>query len=108
MEVKIDFSLIQDWETFHSLFKKVMGFPDFYGHNMNAWIDCMSYIDDPESGMSSVTVDSGGNLEIIASHIETTSKDHPEILQGFIECTAFVNQSFVEAGRSTRLKIIPV
>ena len=44
MEVTVDFSKIMDWDTFHSVFGKKMGFPDFYSKNMNAWIDCMSYV----------------------------------------------------------------
>ena len=30
-----------------------MGFPGFYDRNMNAWIDCMSYIDELGAGMNS-------------------------------------------------------
>ncbi len=46
--VRLDCDRITDWESFHSLFAEVFGFPDFYGRNMNAWIDCMSYLDDSE------------------------------------------------------------
>jgi RNAse (barnase) inhibitor barstar len=45
---------ITDWESFHSVFQAAFGFPDFYGRNMNAWIDCMSYLDEPPSGMTNV------------------------------------------------------
>ena len=53
--VRMDCDRITDWESFHSLFAEVFGFPDFYGRNMNAWIDCMSYLDDSEGGMTSFT-----------------------------------------------------
>ncbi len=55
---------ITDWDSFHSVFKATFGFPDFYGRNMNAWNDCMTYLDDPESGMSSVTVAKDGLIII--------------------------------------------
>lgn len=36
---------ITDWDSFHDVFKRVFGFPDFYGRNMDAWIDCMTDLD---------------------------------------------------------------
>ena len=54
MDVAVDFNEIGDWDTFHEVFAKAMGFPEFYGRNNNAWIDCMSYIDDEDAGMSKV------------------------------------------------------
>lgn len=106
MEVTVDFSKIKDWETFHSIFKKVMGFPEFYGKNMNAWIDCMSYIDDADSGMSSVIVRPGESLEIIILGTKDGIENCSEVFQAFIECVAFTNQRFIESNTNTRLKII--
>jgi hypothetical protein len=45
--VTIPADRITDWESFHSVFKQALGFPDFYGRNMDAWNDCMTYLDDP-------------------------------------------------------------
>ncbi len=42
---------IKDWKSFHLLCKEKFGFPDFYGMNMNAWIDCLTYLDESD-GMS--------------------------------------------------------
>ena len=46
--VRLDCDRITDWDSFHAVFAEVFGFPNFYGRNMNAWIDCMTYLDDPE------------------------------------------------------------
>ena len=35
--VKIDTSLIEDWNTFHDVFADAFEFPGFYGRNMDAW-----------------------------------------------------------------------
>jgi len=106
MELTIDFSLIHDWDSFHSMFSDKMGFPDFYGRNMNAWIDCMSFIDDPKAGMSKVTVVPNDNLDIVVVGTENMSIKYPEILQEFFVCTSFVNQRFIESGASTRIRIV--
>jgi len=50
--VRVDCDRITDWESFHSVFADVFGFPNFYGRNMNAWIDCMSYLDEPKAGIA--------------------------------------------------------
>src|SRR3984957_5737806 len=57
--VKLDMRHITDWDTFHAVFAKAFGFPDFYGRNMNAWIDCMTDLDDLEGRMTSVHVEPG-------------------------------------------------
>ena len=105
MQVEIDFAKISDWDSFHASFKKAMGFPDFYGSNNDAWIDCMSYIDDPGSGMSTITVAPGEALDILVKGTSEAAKRCPDILLGFLEIASFVNQRFVEAGTETRLRV---
>ena len=52
--VRIDLDPIVDEASFHDVFAKILGFPDFYGRNLNAWIDCMSGLNDPASPMPAV------------------------------------------------------
>jgi hypothetical protein len=106
MEVLIDFNKIKAWSTFHDVFAMTMGFPDFYGKNNSAWIDCMSYIDDKDAGMSEIIVEPGESLNMVVSGIEESIQETPEILLGFIEIVADVNQRFIESGSETRLKVI--
>ncbi len=105
MEIIIDFSDIRNKEDFHYLFKKVMGFPEFYGNNMDAWIDCMSYIDSPDAQMSSILVSPNESLEVVLVNTKT-SKVVPNLLQELVECTATVNQKFIESDSKTRIKIV--
>jgi RNAse (barnase) inhibitor barstar len=44
--VDVDVLPITDWDSFHDTFAVALGFPDFYGRNMNAWVDCLTYEDD--------------------------------------------------------------
>ena len=37
---------IVDWNSFHATLQKALAFPDFYGRNGNAFIDCLIYDDD--------------------------------------------------------------
>jgi len=106
MRIEIDFKKIVDWNSFHEIFKKIMGFPDFYGKNNNAWIDCMSYIDDKEAGMSEITITPGRNLEIVILGTECGAKNCPKVFLGFMELVADVNQRFIESDTQTRLIVI--
>ena len=42
--VRLNTEQITDWASFHQVCKEAFGFPDFYGANMNAWIDCLTYL----------------------------------------------------------------
>ena len=52
--VKIDARAIHDWKSFHKVFAAALGFPPTYGENMDAWVDCMTSLDNPSAGMSKV------------------------------------------------------
>jgi RNAse (barnase) inhibitor barstar len=92
VSVKIDASKIKGWESFHSIFAEVMGFPDFYGKNMNAWIDCMSYMDDSNAGMTKIFVSSDEICLLEISSAADFLKRLPEIFSALVECTSVVNQ----------------
>ncbi len=61
-KVFIDFSKTKDIADLHNLLKTELGFPDFYGKNVNALIDCLSSMRFPEEGMSQVTL---GEKEVL-------------------------------------------
>lgn len=96
--VRIDTRAIKDWVTFHNVFCDVMGFPAFYGRNMDAWVDCMSYADLPEEQMTSVHAPKGGVLVLQLEHAKDFAMRCPEIYLAVIECTAFVNWRLIDKG----------
>jgi|688.fasta_scaffold02841_16 hypothetical protein len=86
-------------ESFHDYFAEEFGFPDFYGRGMDAWIDCMTYLDEPSAGMSTKIFVRPG--ESIVFHIEDINhlKDtNLEAYNDLIECTSFVNYRRTEMG----------
>jgi hypothetical protein len=103
--IKIDALKIKNEESFHSVFAAAMGFPNFYGKNMNAWIDCMSYLDDSSARMTKISVTSDEMCVIEISSSEDFSKRLPEIFSTLVECTAFVNQRAKNRGRSPLLAL---
>ena len=95
---KFDCTKIHDWESFHDEFSRVFGFPAFYGRNMNAWIDCMSSLSNPEDGMTSIHCEKGKMLTIELSGIKEVKEKYPDIYDAIIECSSFVNWRLIEAG----------
>ena len=89
--VEIDCIAINDWGSFHSIFAKSFGFPSFYGNNMNAWIDCLTSLDAPEDGMTSIHVGPGEALTLSLLNIKHLQESCPDIYSALVECSAFVN-----------------
>ena len=98
---------ITDWPSFHEVFQKVLGFPDFYGRNMDASIDCMASIDTPEHGMSTVTVEID---ELLVLNIEDAAgfqaRCH-ELYDALLECLAFVNCRRAAVGERPVIALMP-
>ena len=81
---------IGDWDSFHKICKKIFGFPDFYGENMNAWIDCLSYLYE-DDGMSRFQLSNGEMLFIEVTNTKSFNERSPEIFDALVESSAAVN-----------------
>ncbi|OBZ96159.1 barnase inhibitor [Pararhizobium polonicum] len=104
--VTIPTDRIVDWDSFHSVFKEVFGFPEFYGRNQDAWIDCMGYVDDPQSGMTNVCIAPGNVLALRIDDAVDFKRRCPEQYSALIECAAFVNYRRWNAGEKTLLTLM--
>ena len=90
-------SQISDWDAFHDTFAATLGFPGFYGRNMDAWIDCITSADQ-DDGMTAVTVAAGDVLTLQLEDCNTFRARCPDIYAKLIECAAFVNWRRIEVG----------
>jgi RNAse (barnase) inhibitor barstar len=100
---RIESKKITDWDSFHSVFSETMGFPDFYGRNMNAWIDCLTYGND---NMTRFNVAPGGMFHLEIADAKDFAQRLPDIFQALIECSAFVNQRRVAVGDPPILALV--
>lgn len=89
---KIHGNKITYWKTFHAEFKKHMNFPDYYGENMDAWIDSVDELSTEPT-----------LIEITKGHL--LKEQAPELLEAIFECSAFVNFRKVEQGEQPTLMI---
>ncbi len=101
----IDSAKITDWQSFHRFFAVELGFPDFYGNNMDAWIDCLTYLrDDDAMSRFILQPDEYLDLEIVGA--EAFNRRTPELMDALIECTAFVNQRYIAARGLPAIRLI--
>ena len=103
--ISIDATRISDWDAFHDTFAETFGFPGFYGHNMDAWIDCMTCLDDPAAGMTSVHVAPGDVVVLCISGASDFKKRCGEIFNALVECSSFVNYRRIETVDSAVLAL---
>jgi Barstar (barnase inhibitor) len=92
--IRLDAARLRDWETFHTVFASTFGFPDFYGRNMDAWIDCMSDLSE-DTGMTTVQ---GSPTDPVVLHLDNIDAVPKELYLALVECSAFVNWRRLEMG----------
>ena len=108
IRVPIDTAQITDWPSFHAVFAEAMGFPDFYGQNLNAWIDCMSDLTtETDVGMTRVVVPFGTPLALELVDAQDFRARAPEQFAGLLESVAFLNAEVAEAEVATRIVLLP-
>ena len=92
--LRLDGQQLSDWPAFHDTFASALGFPDFYGRNLDAWIDCMTRLDEPEFNSKGLAP---GDLLLL--HVESQGAD-PAILTELLELSAFVNHRRLQTGQA--------
>ncbi len=107
--VRLNTAVITGWESFHSECQRALGFPALYGRNMDAWIDCLTYLrDGPEANLSGVRLAAGELLELELPDAEALRERLPEVVEALYDCAAFVNRRYVEIGKPVALALVPV
>jgi hypothetical protein len=102
--VRLDGRAITDWPSFHRESRLKFGFPDFYGGNMDAWIDCLSTLRD-DDGMAAFRLDTDETLTIEVLHSAALRRRAPHILDALEECVAAVNERYRENGEKPALEL---
>jgi hypothetical protein len=107
--VRINTAAILDWPSFHAECQRALGFPAFYGANMDAWIDCMSSLrDDVTGAMVEVCLGHDEVLLLEVPDAEGFWARLPEIARELWECSAFVNRRFAQLGESPAIVLVPL
>ncbi|HYD82264.1 MAG TPA: barstar family protein [Paucimonas sp.] len=103
--VRLDGSKIGEWAAFHAECRREFGFPDFYGNNMDAWIDCLSYLRD-DDGMCRFRLGPDEMLRIEVSHAAAFRARAPEIAEELSFCVEAINDRYADYGEKPALELV--
>ncbi|WP_216328791.1 barstar family protein [Deinococcus aestuarii] len=103
--VSLDTTKIYNWASFHKICAEAFGFPDFYGQNMSAWVDCLTYLHEGD-GMSRFILGEGEHLFVLLLDFEAFNQRVPDIAEALLSCTAFVNRRYLEQKEMPRLALV--
>ena|SRR3989442_1218280 len=104
-KARLDGTQIHDWDSFHDVSARELGFPSFYGRNLNAWIDCLTYLDEGD-GMSRFKLGPGEILELELSGSQNLKQRASEIVDALVDTVRFVNERYVERGKTPMLRLV--
>jgi RNAse (barnase) inhibitor barstar len=96
---------ILGWDTFHSECSAAFGFPDFYAHTMDAWVDCLSYLRD-EDGMTKFRLRPDEVLEIVVKDSAEMRERVPDLLEEMAFCIAGINERYEDYGEKPALALV--
>jgi len=96
---------ITDEASFHAQCVQVFGFPEFYGNNIDAWVDCLSYLRDDEN-MTKFRLKSNEVLEIVVQDGEAMKAQVPDLLEEITFCVAGINERYEDYGEKPALKLV--
>ena len=91
VRVRLNVEAITDWPSFHAECQRALGFPAFYAANMNAWVDCMSSLEE-DDGMVGVRLRPGELLFLELPGVKALNGRAPEVIDALVESTGFVNR----------------
>lgn len=103
--VRLNGENIQDWASFHKECSHACGFPAFYGNNLDAWVDCLSYLRDEDS-MTKFRLKPNEILTIEITHSLKISEQVPGMLDELEMCVAFMNERYEEYGEPPALAMV--
>jgi RNAse (barnase) inhibitor barstar len=101
----LDAARIVDLDSFHEESRQAFGFPEFYGCNMDAWIDCLSYLRDDDA-MSKFRLGPDETLQIELTHAEALRQTAPDILTELTLCVDAINERYEDYGEKPALELL--
>ena len=96
--IRIDARRLTDAAGLHVTMSEAFGFPDSYGKNLDALVDCLTYLDDPKAGMSRVQVFPGEMALLVLEHTDGKGKQQAVQMKALVDAVAFVNWRRLETG----------
>ena len=103
--VELHGAAIDSEAAFHAECQRAFGFPAFYGHTMDAWVDCLSYLRDEEN-MTRFRLKPNEVLEIVVKDADALRARLPDLLEEVTYCVAGINERYDDYGEKPALALV--
>jgi hypothetical protein len=91
MLIRIDARHLTDAAGLHAALDEAFGFAPGYGRNLDALIDCLTHLDDPQTGLSRVQVFPGQVALLVLEHTHGLGQQAAAQMKALTDAVAFVN-----------------
>jgi hypothetical protein len=105
MMIRIDGRRLTDAAGLHAALGEAFGFSPDYGKNLDALVDCLTHLDDPQSAMSRVGVFPGQVALLVLDRVEAKDKHQAAQVRALVDVVAFVNWRRWEKGQPPVLAV---
>lgn len=105
MIIRIDARRLIDAAGLHAALNEAFGFPGEYGNNLDALVDCLTYLDDRKAGMSRVQLRPGEVAVLVLEHMDGRGKPTDHQVTSLLDVVAFVNWRRLERGQPPVLAV---
>ena len=102
----LDTRQINDWDSFHDMFTGLFGFSLSYSRTMDAWLEHISHLDDPNSGMTSFHLSSDEMVSLYVLDTAAFAKRCPEQSQALDEYLGPLNERAILRRGSPLLSLV--
>lgn len=103
--IRIDARRLTDTAGLHAAMSEAFGFPDFYGKNLDALVDCLTHLDDAKAGMTRVQVFPDEAALLVLDHLDGKNKQQAAQVKVLVDAVAFVNWRRLEKGQRAILAL---
>jgi hypothetical protein len=91
MLIRIDAKRLTDAAGLHATLGQAFGFAPGYGNNLDALVDCLTYLDDLKAGLTRVQVLPGEVAVLVVEHLPGAGKQTVAQVKALADAVAFVN-----------------
>ena len=101
--IRLDLASLRTEQALHAALKQALGFPDFYGANFAALVDCLSGLRYPDEGMIAVAL---GPDEVLTLHVLNLSAAAKPVIDLLLCAVEDVNTRELQRGRSPSMGLM--
>src|SRR5690349_23134258 len=96
---------IYDLPSFHAESQRALGFPAGYAATLEAWIECMATLRDPET-RATPSVEPGEMLQLEIADFDELRERAPDVVDAIVVGVSAANRRYLDIGQAPAIALI--